>query len=134
MSSRSWLFLIKKFLKFKFLLNFNLGPDFVICDEGHKLKNDDTVTSKTMLKIATRRRLCLTGTPLQNNLIECKSSKYKFNIVFNFLDYTMVNFVKPGLLGTKQEYSNRFANIIKKGQTKDASVYEGIFILLFRIF
>ncbi|XP_055698952.1 transcriptional regulator ATRX homolog isoform X2 [Phlebotomus papatasi] len=82
------------------------GPELVICDEGHLLKNEKTSISKAVNKIRTLRRIVLTGTPLQNNLKEY---------------YCMVQFVKPNLLGKYIEYMNRFVNPITNGQYIDST-------------
>ena len=48
------------------------GPEVVVCDEGHVLRNIHSGLSGAVRKLATHCRLVLTGTPLQNNLKECK--------------------------------------------------------------
>uniref|UniRef100_A0A8C4IGJ4 DNA helicase n=1 Tax=Dicentrarchus labrax TaxID=13489 RepID=A0A8C4IGJ4_DICLA len=82
------------------------GPDFVVCDEGHILRNEAANISKAMNAIKTRRRVVLTGTPLQNNLVEY---------------HCMVNFIKKNLLGSLGEFRNRFINPIQNGQCADST-------------
>ena len=53
-----------------------LGVGYAIFDEGHMLKNMNTNRYQQLMKIGARRRILLTGTPLQNNLLGLENIKY----------------------------------------------------------
>lgn len=82
------------------------GPQLIICDEGHIIKNQHTLVFKTLNKVKTKRRIVLTGTPIQNDLLEY---------------YVLVEFVKPNLLGTTTNFKDRFLDPIDKGKSADAT-------------
>ncbi|KAH9311735.1 hypothetical protein KI387_026770, partial [Taxus chinensis] len=77
------------------------GPDLLICDEAHMIKNTKADITQALKQVKTQRRIALTGSPLQNNVMEY---------------YCMVDFVREGFLGTKHEFRNRFQNPIENGQ------------------
>ncbi|KAL1307649.1 DNA repair and recombination protein RAD54-like [Arachis ipaensis] len=44
--------------------------DLLICDEAHRLKNDQTITNRALAALPCKRRILFSGTPLQNDLEE----------------------------------------------------------------
>lgn len=46
------------------------GPCIIVADEAHQMKNEKSSYCRSMRQLASRRRLALTGYPLQNNMNE----------------------------------------------------------------
>ncbi|XP_021772710.1 protein CHROMATIN REMODELING 20-like isoform X2 [Chenopodium quinoa] len=78
-----------------------VGPDILVCDEAHIIKNTKAEITQALKLVKCQRRIALTGSPLQNNLMEY---------------YCMVDFVREGFLGSMHEFRNRFQNPIEYGQ------------------
>ena len=79
--------------------------ELIICDEGHKLKNAEIKTTKAVSSLPGKRRVILSGTPIQNNLDEF---------------YAMVNFVNPDVLGDIETFRNTFQIPIEASRVPDA--------------
>jgi transcriptional regulator ATRX len=82
------------------------GPYMVVCDEGHILRRETSEVTRMVGQIKTQRRIVLSGTPLQNNLMEY---------------HCMVDFVRPGLLGTAAAFKRDFVSPILNGQCMDST-------------
>ncbi|XP_020722385.1 DNA repair and recombination protein RAD54-like isoform X1 [Bombus terrestris] len=78
----------------------------VLCDEGHRLKNSENQTYQALINLKAKRRVLLSGTPIQNDLLEY---------------FSLVHFVNQGLLGTAQEFRKKFEIPILRGQDAAAT-------------
>jgi len=70
--------------------------------QGHRLKNSENQTYQALMGLNAKRRVLLSGTPIQNDLLEY---------------YSLVQFVNQGILGTAQVciitcYINMLQNVI----------------------
>ncbi|MFN9710357.1 MAG: DEAD/DEAH box helicase, partial [Bacteroidota bacterium] len=73
--------------------------DFIILDESQAIKNPGSKVAKAVCLLKGMHRLCMSGTPLQNNTFDI---------------YAQMNFLNPGLLGTVDHFRNNFSTPIDK--------------------
>ncbi|KAI0302132.1 SNF2 family domain-containing protein [Russula brevipes] len=78
----------------------------LLCDEGHRLKNSESLTFQALNSLDVRRRVILSGTPIQNDL-----SEY----------FSLLNFANPNFLGSKNDFRKNFENAIIRGRDADAT-------------
>ncbi|PVH86946.1 hypothetical protein DL98DRAFT_480893 [Cadophora sp. DSE1049] len=76
------------------------GPDMIIADEAHKLKNAKSGIAEAASQFESTRRIALTGSPLANNVEEYHS---------------MIDFVAPNYLGNVVEFRAHYKEPIEAG-------------------
>ncbi len=79
------------------LLKINF--DYVVLDESQAIKNPASKVTKAASLLNAKNRLCMSGTPLQNNTFDI---------------FAQMNFLNPGLLGNMEFFRNEFATPIDK--------------------
>ena len=75
--------------------------DYVILDEAQYAKNVKSQTARVARELTSTHRLCLTGTPIENNLSEL---------------YSQLTFLNPGMLGALEQFRQKIAIPIEKHQ------------------
>lgn len=73
--------------------------DYVVLDESQAIKNPASKVTKAASLLNARHRLCMSGTPLQNNTFDI---------------YAQMNFLNPGMLGTMEFFRQEFSIPIDK--------------------
>lgn len=76
--------------------------DYIVLDECQYIKNSDAKTTQAIVKLQSKSRLALTGTPIENSTMDL---------------WTQINFLNPGMLGTAYFFEQYYANPIEKQQS-----------------
>eukprot|EP00271_Cylindrocystis_brebissonii_P005099 TRINITY_DN17038_c0_g1_i1.p1 TRINITY_DN17038_c0_g1~~TRINITY_DN17038_c0_g1_i1.p1 ORF type:complete len:1097 (-),score=364.26 TRINITY_DN17038_c0_g1_i1:1012-4302(-) len=66
---------------------------YIIIDEAHRIKNENSLLAKTMRMFSSNYRLLITGTPLQNNLHEL---------------WALLNFLLPEIFSSSETFDEWF--------------------------
>jgi TATA-binding protein-associated factor len=75
----------------------NMNWLYCVLDEGHIIKNAKTKFTKAVKCMRAQHRLILSGTPIQNNVLEL---------------WSLFDFLMPGFLGSESSFNERFSKPI----------------------
>ncbi|MBR2649478.1 MAG: SNF2 helicase associated domain-containing protein [Sediminibacterium sp.] len=78
--------------------------DYVVLDESQAIKNPGSKVTKAASLLKASSRLCLSGTPLQNNTFDI---------------FAQMNFLNPGMLGSMEFFKQEFSIPIDKFGEKE---------------
>ncbi len=83
----------------------DLNIDFIILDESQNIKNVYSQANKAIMLLNTKYRLALSGTPIENNLLEL---------------YSLFRFLNPTMLGSIENFNRYYILPIQKDNDKGA--------------
>ncbi|MEO9477196.1 MAG: DEAD/DEAH box helicase [Cyclobacteriaceae bacterium] len=78
--------------------------NYIILDESQAIKNPDSIISKAVRTLKSRRKLILTGTPIENSTMDL---------------WSQMSFANPGLLGTQKYFKQKYLIPIEKKKDVD---------------
>lgn len=86
----------------------HLRLNYLVLDEGHVIKNSKTKVARAVRALSADHRLILTGTPVQNSVLEL---------------WAMFDFLMPGFLGTEKAFNEQYSKpIMASRDTKCSEV------------
>ncbi|KAG8234702.1 hypothetical protein J437_LFUL014318, partial [Ladona fulva] len=83
--------------------------NYCILDEGHIIKNGKTKSSRAIKQLVANHRVILSGTPIQNNVLEL---------------WSLFDFLMPGFLGTEKQFTARYSKPILASRDPKSSPKE----------
>ena len=79
----------------------------VVLDESQNIKNSDSQTFRSVIRLKSKHRLILTGTPIENSLSDL---------------WTQFHFLQPDLLGNEPAFNKLFGTPINNGDQRAQSI------------
>lgn len=103
--------LIKKYTNYDVILTtynllrrdlelYDMEFDYCILDEAQNIKNQSSLSAKSVKEIKAKTRFALTGTPIENSLMEL---------------WSIFDFVMPGYLYTEKKFITRYHRRLEEG-------------------
>ncbi|KAI9785144.1 MAG: TATA-binding protein-associated factor mot1 [Geoglossum umbratile] len=83
--------------------------NYCVLDEGHLIKNPRAKVTVAVKRLLSNHRLILSGTPIQNNVLEL---------------WSLFDFLMPGFLGTEKVFHDRFSKPIAASRFSKSSSKE----------
>lgn len=77
--------------------------EYIVLDESQNIKNNDSLTFRSVIQLQSKYRIALTGTPIENSLKDL---------------WAQFRFLQPDLLGEESTFQKQFIIPIKQGNTR----------------